>query len=263
MISIISSCQKEENSVTNTDSFDPIKQEPKAKYNVLDYTVGNYKNYLIQTNEVLGFHSSQRSLGPSSTFSNFTTLNFRSLNLVKINGKKIKKGETKNSIENFDSDQIFGKTLRFEVLGDKKSKEDTLYIPKKLNISKPELQDKRMDAILAYANDFSLEWNADPKNTEGLMIAVFYNGENAVSKNSENVLVRNIDHIEKDNGKYVLNEAMFDEIPNLAFVDIVLLRGNVQIENIDDTSYKIFAESHQRIHLLLIKDKNSIQTIND
>ena len=95
------------------------------------------------------------------------------------------------------------------------------------------------------------------------MIAVFYNGENAISKNSENVLIRNVDHIEKDNGKYVLNDAMFNEIPNLAFVDIILLRENVQIENIDDISNKIFAESNQRIHLLLIKDKSSIQTIND
>lgn len=73
---------------------------------------------------------------------------------------------------------------------------------------------------------------------------------------------RNINHIEHDNGKYVLKNAMFEDVPNLSFIEIVLLRGNIAIDEINGETFKTYAESHQRIQVLLIKDMNSIKSFD-
>lgn len=126
-----------------------------------------------------------------------------------------------------------------------------------MNITKPL---PAGDDIFVYAfyKDFKLEWNADPKNEEGLMVAVMYDGSNVIPENNENVIIKNIDYIKEDNGKFILNNHIFDDIPNHALVDIMLLRGNVQIEEFDDETYKLYAESHQTISLVLIKDMDSV-----
>ena len=49
-------------------------------------------------------------------------------------------------------------------------------------------------------------------------------------------------------------------IPNHALVDLILLRGNVQIEEYDEETYKIIAESHQTISLVLIRNMNTVVT---
>ena len=112
--------------------------------------------------------------------------------------------------------------------------------------------------VYAYYKDFKLDWNADLRNKEGLMVAVSYNGSNAIPENNENVIVKNVDHIEEDNGKFILNNSIFDNIPNHALVDIMLLRGNVEIEEYNNETHKIYAESHQIISIVLIKDMNTV-----
>lgn len=91
-----------------------------------------------------------------------------------------------------------------------------------------------------------------PKNEEGLM------SSNVVPENDENVIVKNIDYIKEDNGKFTLNNSIFDNIPNHALVVLMLLRGNVEIIEYNSETYKIFAESHQIISLVLIKDMSTI-----
>lgn len=154
-------------------------------------------------------------------------------------------------------EDIYGETIQYGFNNSKgsmnKNSGKELYIPKKLNISKP-LPFEDDIFIYAFYKDFKLEWNADPKNKEGLMVAVMYDGSNVIPENDENVIIKNIDHIEEDNGKIILNNSIFDDIPNHALVDIMLLRGNVEIEEYDDETYKIFAESHQTISLVLIRE---------
>jgi hypothetical protein len=100
--------------------------------------------------------------------------------------------------------------------GNNKSVE--LYIPKKLIVSKPVAKDGK--SVYAYYKNLSLEWNADPKNENGLMIAVEYFGE-TVGRTNTGKHLQIIDYIEEDNGKIILKDKMFDDIPNLSFVDIV------------------------------------------
>ena len=64
--------------------------------------------------------------------------------------------------------------------------------------------------------------------------------------------------IENDNGRVILNTSLFYNIPNLAMVDLILLRGNVKIEEIDGETYKFYAETHQRMPIILVKDLSSV-----
>jgi hypothetical protein len=135
-------------------------------------------------------------------------------------------------------------------------------VPKKLNVSKPVPPSTKKITMVAYYRDFLLEWNADPKNANGLMVAVEYKGENVNSENNSNIHIQNVDHIEIDNGSFVLDDAMFDNIPNLSFVDIILLRGNIRIDDLDGETIKTYAETHQRIPILLVKDLKTIKTFD-
>ena len=112
---------------------------------------------------------------------------------------------------------------------------------------------------VCYSEGFVLEWNADSLNEEGLVIIVEYFGENVIPSNNTNEHLQNIDMIEEDNGKIVLKSSIFNNIPNLALVDLILLRGNVKIEEIDGESYKFYAESHQRLPIILVKDLSTIK----
>jgi hypothetical protein len=70
--------------------------------------------------------------------------------------------------------------------------------------------------------------------------------------------VVNTDFIEADNGRIVLDKDLFKGIPNLSMVDIILLRGNVSIEEIDKKTYKFYAETHVRLPIVLVKDLTTI-----
>jgi len=111
---------------------------------------------------------------------------------------------------------------------------------------------------LCYCEGFVLEWNADPNNEEGLVIIAEYFGENVIPENSDDSHLQNVDMIENDNGKVVLNASIFNNIPNLAMVDLILLRGNVKIEEIDGETFKFYAETHQRMPIILVKDLSSV-----
>jgi hypothetical protein len=47
-------------------------------------------------------------------------------------------------------------------------------------------------------------------------------------------------------------------MPNLAFVQIILLRGNIVIEEIEGELYKFIFESHHRLPIILVKDATQI-----
>ena len=51
---------------------------------------------------------------------------------------------------------------------------------------------------------------------------------------------------------------LFKDIPNLSFVNLILLRGNVTIEEIEGQDYKFFVESHQRLPFVLVRDLNTV-----
>ena len=102
----------------------------------------------------------------------------------------------------------------------------TMYVPELLEITSPHIA--TADELLPYCyyKDFVLGWNADPQNENGLVVVVEWNGTDLYG-NEYKEYVRNADILTNDNGRAVLNNALFDGIPHGALVNIQLIRGNI------------------------------------
>ena len=268
---IFTSCEKEDPNEEDT-SFEAAAANNNIanKYRLLDISANAYHDYFKITDNTVGFNSLKSASNGEHSLVKKIEISNEIKKSISLNRQKIPLGKN-SSTEEFDGSEIYGKTISLNY-GTKKetnknsedSAEIKLYVPKKLNISKPVQQTNTKTSILAYYKNFVLEWNADPKNQEGLMVAVEYLGETLSGiENDEMASIVNVDHIENDNGKYILKQAMFDDVPNLSFINIILLRGNVDIREIEGETYKTYAESHQRIPVLLVKDLNSVKGFND
>lgn len=269
---IFTACQKDEQNEIETNSDSSIANtEVSNKYRLLDISPNIYHDYFKITDNTIGFNNLKSTTNAEYSLVQKIEIQDYVNKFVSLDGEKmVLEGTAKGS--KFNEAEIYGKTISLNFENNKSSNKGSngtanveLYIPKKLNISKPVQQLDSKVSILAYYKNFLLEWNADPKNEEGLMVAVEYLGE-TLSKNG-NKLVRknivNVDHIKNDNGKYILKQAMFEDIPNLSFINIILMRGNVDITEIEGRSYKTYAESHQRVPILLVKDLNSVRGFNE
>jgi hypothetical protein len=137
-----------------------------------------------------------------------------------------------------------------------------MYVPELVEITNPQVSNIEERYPLCDFSNFLLEWNADTNNEEGLVVVAEYFGINAVAENSENIHILNSDFIETDDGQELLNQELFKDIPNLAVVHIVLLRGNVAIEEIEGELYKFYAESHMRLPITLVRDVNTVKKID-
>jgi hypothetical protein len=255
----ITSCEGDANLDEDTEAKNEKLGNAEEKIKVLSLRAGAYKNFLKQTDNKVGFHALKSTKDGEHSIVKSVFIDKKEP-VITVEGKRMRLDANSNAKTVED---IYGKTLNIgfndeKGLLDEKSNKK-MYIPKKLNISKPVPSGENM-FIYAFYKDFKLEWNADPQNEEGLMVSVMYDGRNVIPENNENRTVKNIDYIKEDNGKFILNNSIFDDIPNHALLDLMLLRGNVQIEEYDEETYKIFAESHQTISLVLIRDMNTVVT---
>ncbi|MCH7525328.1 MAG: hypothetical protein IIC74_10090 [Bacteroidetes bacterium] len=266
---VITSCNNElqdSNVIESVQSKEAKKIE--SKYNLLDYTPNVYHNFFRNTDNSIGFSSLKpNSLKPHSIvkrtkFSENSKQMRFSINNETVNGLSMSKSLPLNKVNN-----IYGKTIRFRVNnrvdgfsinGEDTGTEIEMYVPELVEITNPAVTNLEERSPLCDSNNFVLEWNADPNNEEGLIVIAEYFGGNAIPEHSQDIRILNTDFIENDNGRTTLNTSLFQDIPNLSFVDIILLRGNVTIEEIEGELYKFFAESHVRLPIILVKDVNTI-----
>ena len=134
-----------------------------------------------------------------------------------------------------------------------------MYVPKKINITNPKIENDKDLMPYCHYEDFVLEWNADPKNEEGLVVVAEYYGATAIPGEDSSPSIINTDIIEEDNGKTVLDNDLWEGIPNSAVVYLSLLRGNVKLEEVDGKVVKFYAETHAELPIVLIKDMNTVQ----
>ncbi len=135
----------------------------------------------------------------------------------------------------------------------------TMYVPNLVEITSPKIENSADLFPYCYYKDFELKWNADNKNENGLVVIVEWTGMNIKGEKTAKY-IRNIDIIPTDNGSTVLNDKLFDNIPENAITYITLLRGNINI--VEDylanlgqgESYRIVAESHAVLPLILIRN---------
>ncbi len=259
----VSSCNSDKDEQQLEISQSEIPNKKESSYSLLDYTPNIYYNFLKKTDNTVGFSSLKP--GPLQSFSvvqnSNISDNINKGNLV-INSLSLTNKNGTSKINKNNADNIFGKTMKITVNSKKgttfkdgsTNKEVEMYVPEQLEISSPKISTEEELMPICFYEDFVLEWNADPKNKEGLVVIAEYNGLSAVPSENKNIHIVNTDVIKNDNGRTILNNNIWDGIPNSGIVNITLLRGNVKIENIDEENYKFFAEAHVVLPIILIKD---------
>lgn len=265
-VGVLASCNSEKD--TEIIAIQEPSIELKSSYNVLDITPNIYHDYFKQTEHSAGFSSlKSNSLAKHSVVERIDIKNEKVTNRFSINNKLIDNLSMSRKIENSNDSDIYGKTIRFKInksnhegrtTDDSTDTEVEMYVPELVEITNPKIENEDELFPLCYYENFVLEWNADANNEEGLVVIAEYFGNNAVPQNSTNEHILNTDVIPLDNGSTILNNDLFKDIPNLSIVHLILLRGNVTIEEIEGESYKFFAESHVRLPIILVKDLNTI-----
>ncbi|QTE23847.1 hypothetical protein [Polaribacter cellanae] len=262
------SCVEPHLEVGNDNNLESNTKLEETKYNILNNDAGIYLNYFLQSDFSAGYSSLKaNSLQPHNVveFIDFKNAEMKlSIKKEPKNDSYLYKTEKKSK-----HGDIFGKDITFKLQpissknGHKKEAgfETTFYVPNLVEITNPKVEKEIKLFPNCYAKNFVLEWNSDPKNENGLMVIVQYNGLNAHPSYDTNKPVINIDVIKEDNGRTVLNDDLFKDIPNLSIVTIILLRGHVTLEEVQGKYYKFFAESHVKLPIVLVKDINSVKAI--
>lgn len=163
------------------------------------------------------------------------------------------KGE-KNGLKN-----SFGKTVTFTFHKQSPTKSMTqdagrtdLYIPKEIDILAPAAKEEKDLNPLCYYKNFLIKWNEDCNNENGVLVIVEWYGGMVLGDDIENTCVRRVVSF-PDTGRAVLPESFFEGIPDTAYCNLTLLRGNVDNVSDGQYSYKVLGETHQRISFILIR----------
>jgi len=136
----------------------------------------------------------------------------------------------------------------------------TMYVPELLQITSPNIEIPDDLLPYCYYENFSLGWNADPQNENGLVVVVEWNGTDLYG-NEYKEYVRNADIIKTDNGKSVLNNKLFDGIPHGALVNIQLIRGNIEVTGLiidnatgEEEEFVFVAASQAILPIILVRE---------
>ena len=160
-----------------------------------------------------------------------------------------------NAMCDFNYDDLFGKRVRFTSGGDQNksaSENDVdMYVPYLIDINYPVASATELQPLCPY-NDLLVEWNTDVNNTNGVVVIVEWDGD-MVGSDKRAMSIRSIDVV-ADNGSAILNPELFKDIPDLAMINITLLRGNIDIVEIENTAVKIYAASNSSIAIVLAKE---------
>jgi hypothetical protein len=164
------------------------------------------------------------------------------------------------------SNTLYGNDVRFTLIRNnsnninrmkKISATDTtvmMYVPNLVEIISPKIEKSENLFPYCYYKGFELKWNSDRKNENGLVVIVEWYGT-SLKEMKVDRYIRNIDIIPEDDGSCVLNDKIFDNIPENAIAYITLLRGNITVlDDVEADSYRLVAESHVILPLILIRN---------
>jgi hypothetical protein len=127
----------------------------------------------------------------------------------------------------------------------------SMYIPHIIDINYPEASATELMPLCPH-DDLLVEWNKDDNNTNGVVIIVEWDGD-MVGQDYRYESVRTIDVVE-DTGEAILKTEMFEGIPDFARINITLLRGNIDIVELNDSPVKLYAASNSSITVVLAKE---------
>lgn len=174
---------------------------------------------------------------------------------IEISSQNISQTKTSNNI--LDS---FGKVVKFTFgnVPQTKSSEDItgevdMYVPKEIEFTFPYAESEEDVNPLCYFKDFVIRWNKDDDNPNGVLVAVKWTGSMVLGNDIAGANVCRVASF-PDTGEARLSESFFEGIPDTAYCDLLIFRGN--IENIEQGqyTYKLVGKTHHLISFILIRE---------
>lgn len=132
-------------------------------------------------------------------------------------------------------------------------------VPTEIHITSPNINLTQDGYPLCYYGDFVVRWNECTYNNDGIIIVVDWNGNMVFGEHYENTMIRAFDVVD-DTGETTLNPHLFDDIPDTALCFLTVIRGSVEYDIEDETSYTFLVECSESIPFVLIRN---ITTINN
>lgn len=152
-----------------------------------------------------------------------------------------------------DFNTFYGSTVQYTIGITNPSNWD-MYIPQKIQIVSPPILNQNDLLPFCYFDNFQLEWNADASNLNGIVVIVDWDGTMYGQNDISGIQIRNVDILPADDGVEVLNNQIFDNIPEDAMATLTILRGNVDIINYQNSTVKLGGQSIVSLPFILVRD---------
>lgn len=165
--------------------------------------------------------------------------------------------QTKASNDILDS---FGKVVKFTFINSAQTKssdettgEAEVYVPQVIEFTFPHAETEKDLNPLCYYKDFVIRWNKDEKNKNGVLVAVHWTGSMVLGNDITGANVCRVANF-PDTGEAQLPESFFDGVPDTAYCDLLIFRGNIENIKQGDYSYKLIGKTHHLISFILIRE---------
>ncbi len=250
----------------------PITKNNKVSESILAVEPSVYGDFLISNAPMLGFSTSKENSLANDVFTpvigNESSLKSSGKDLhftangedLVLQSKHLKSNQINHS--NIIS-ALYGQDVMFKIgsgsaLKSNSSTADSveMYIPELVQITSPSITSEEQLYPYCYFDNMTIKWNADNDNCNGLVVIVEWNGTVLDNNSDEDMYVRNIDIIKEDNGSCTLKNELFANIPHKGLAYITLLRGNLEIIDIDGEQYRVFGETHTVLPFILVRELN-------
>lgn len=177
------------------------------------------------------------------------------VNELEISQQNIISTRSSNSIMD-----CFGKVVKFSFCTDSQTRnsdcstgEADMYVPKAIEFTFPHAESEEDLNPLCYYKNFVIRWNKDEDNKNGILVIVDWTGSMVLGNDIPDTHVCRVANF-PDTGEALIPENFFDGIPDTAYCDLMILRGN--IENIEQGlyTYKLVGKTHHQISFILIRE---------
>lgn len=250
----------------------PKRYGGKQKDTILSKDFGKYESFFAQSDYKvvfsrtniphMNFHSSAINVFEKDNCGyQITKDHQRILRNYSFNGKTIEsiKDDFASSVE-----KIFGTKLSIRKGGNhlfsnralEDQEEGDPQLPTEIHIVSPNISLTHDGYPLCYYGDFVVTWNECTNNENGIIIAVDWNGTMVFGNHYVNTMIRAFDVVD-DTGETTLNPHMFDDIPDTAMCFLTVMRGTVEYDVDDETSYLFLVECSETIPFVLIRNIRS------
>lgn len=256
---LVNGCSTENNYLTETDVHNHIATITRPSPVVSYKTFGDMDNYislLDTTKNALHIREMRFDQINDRTYRNVFLHNVNLLNPQDFM-QRLKIDGINPFSESARDVNYFGKTLSISLENENHislmASSASYTTASTIHIVSPDISLAEQRTPLCYAGDFVVRWNSDPTNTNGVVIGIRWTGTMIFGDDYPATEVVCLESF-PDTGIATLNPLIFENIPDTAYCQLIVLRGSTETISLDGNLVRVINESGDMIKFALIKN---------